>query len=166
MIPKVEDILVTELERRICEALGDMVASPDLDPESFTTAFETRKFTACIQEQANIVVFGVMESELSVIFYSQKERIDYTALYVSLARNPFIRLADGISAVVGLEKCEAVEGPYLCNDAWLIKARYHIFEIEDGQNHQPPRLGNSTTGAPDLYPRPAWDKRNEPEAVI
>lgn len=166
MIPKVEDILVTELERRICEALGDMVASPDGDPETFTTTFETRKFTRCIQEQANIRIFGEVKAELSVIFYSQKERIDYSPLYASIARDPYIKLAEGVNATIGIDKCEAVEGQHLSNDAWLFGVNYFVFEIDDDREFQPPRLDTASTAAPDLYPRPEWNDRDEPETVI
>ena len=166
MIPHVEDILVAELERRICEAMPETAPGVDGEAETFVTTFESRKFTPCIQEQGNITVYGEVEAEISVVLYSHKQRYDYTPLYVSFAKNTHIKLADGISACVSIDKCEAVEGPYLSNDAWLFKATYYIFDIEDVVDYAPPHLGTATTDAPDIYPRPVWDARNEPEAHI
>ena len=169
MIPRVEDLLIAELERRIVEALPDTAPNPNLEAETFTTTFESRKVAPCIQVQENIVIYATVEAEISVIFYSQRERYDYSPLYVSFARNPYIKLAEGlpnISAAIVMDRCEAVEGAYLSNDAWLFKTRYSIFEIDDGQEWQSPHLGNTGTSAPDLYPRPKPDLRDEPEVHI
>lgn len=167
MIPKIEDLLIEGLERRITEALPETSASSDGDePETFVTTFETRSFNPCIQEQENLTVYGEVTAEISVILYSQRTRYDYTALYISFAKDPYIRLAPGVSAVIGLEKCEAVEGPYLSNDAWLFKTRYFVFEVDDAQEWQQPRLGNTGKSAPEIYPRPEPDTRHEPEEHI
>lgn len=166
MIPNIETILIEALERRIVEALPETAPNPEAEPETFVSSFETRKFTPCIQAQETLTIFGEVEAEISVVFYSQKERMDYTPLYVSLAKNRYIKLAEGVFACVRLGKCEAVEGPYLSNDAWIISAKYYVFEIGDGLEWQPPRAGERGTSVPDLYPRPTWDKRDEPEAVI
>jgi hypothetical protein len=166
MIPHIEDILIGELERRIVEALPGTAPNPNQEPETFTTTFESRKVVPCIQIQENASIFATVAAEISVVFYSQRERYDYSPLYVSFARNPYIKLAEGVSAAIVMDRCEAVEGPYLSNDAWLVKAEYYIFEVVDGQEWQSPRLGNTGTSAPDLYPRPKPDLRDEPEAHI
>jgi hypothetical protein len=166
MIPRIEDLLVEELERRIVEAMPETAPGSCREPETFVTTFETRRFTPCIQEQENVRVYGAVQAELSVIFYSQKERCDFTPLYVSFARNPCIQITEGVSVTVKLDRCEAAEGPYLSNDAWLIKAEYYIFEIEDAHEWQPPRAGGSDALAPDIFPRPEPDASDEPEAHV
>lgn len=163
MIPKVEDILVAGLERRICEILGDVVAGTDNEPETFVTTFETRRFTPFRQEETSITIFGEVNAELSVVFYSQKQRIDYSPLYASIASNPFIDLGAGISAFIEIDHCEAAEGPYLSNDAWLIKASYYVFEVDDATGYQPPIIAAAATSEYDVYPTPQPYQPNEPE---
>lgn len=166
MIPRIEDYVIEELEKRICDALPDTAPNENQQQETFVVSIETRKFTPCVQAQENFVIFGEVEAELTVVFYSQKQRVDYTPLYICLAKNPYIKLADGVSARIGIDHCEAVEGPYLSNDAWLIRITYPIFDFESGLEWQQPHLGDADTNTLNFYPRAAWDKRNEPEGVI
>ena len=165
MIPSIETLLVEELERRIVAAMPETAPSEDGEPETFVTTFESRTFKPCLQEQENLVVYGKVEAELSVIFYTQKTRNDFTRLYVSLAKNPHLH-TDGMAASIEFKKCEAVEGPYLSNDAWLFSVTYFIFETVEVQDWQPPRIDTSDASARDIYPRPEPDLRSEPEAHV
>jgi len=164
MILRVEDLITRELERRIVEALPETSPGESGEPETFTTTFESRRFTPCVREQENLVFFGEVEAELSVIIYSRRARYDYSPLYASLARDPYIKLDEGLSAAVAMLRCEAVEGPYLTSDAWLFKVTYPIFGVEAAHVWQPPRLANAQTSAQDVYPRSEPDTRNEPGA--
>ncbi len=166
MIPSIETLLVEELERRIVAAMPETAPSEDGEPETFVSTFESRTFKPCVQEQENLVVYGKVEAELSVIFYSQKARNDLTPLYVNFAKHPFLRIADGMLATVEFKKCEAVEGPYLSNDAWLFGLTYYIYETVEVQEWQPPRIGESDASAREIYPRPEPDLRSEPEAHV
>ena len=163
MIPRVEDVLVAELERRIVAALPETAPGDETTPETFITTVEGRTVVRNVQEQNTLTVFAWVTAEISVIFYSQKQRYDYSALVADFARNPMIQLGEGIFAKVEIEKSEAVEGPYLSNDVWLFTAKYPVVEVEDGQEWQPPKIANVTVGAPDIYPRSEWNKTDEPD---
>jgi hypothetical protein len=162
MIPRVEDILIAELERRIVAAMPETAPGDGNTPETFITTVEGRTIQRNVQEQSTLTCFAWVTAEISVIFYSQKMRYDYSALIAGFARNPTIKLGEGVFAKVEIEKSEAVEGPYLSNDAWLFTAKYPIVEVEDGQTWEPPNVANVTVGAPDIYPRPEWDSTNDP----
>ena len=155
-----------ELERRITEALPDAAASADGEAETFVSSFESRKFVSCVQEQGlsvssqqclsipsrmrHVIVYGEVTAEIAVTFYSQKARMDYTPLYVSFALNPFLQLADRAAwAKVEFDRCEAVEGPYLSNDVWLLKMTYLIFEIDDAHGWDRPRTGDISISRPE-----------------
>lgn len=162
MIPNVEDILIAELERRIVAGVPDTAPGDGNTPETFITTVESRTFVRNVQEQSGLVVFGFVTAEITVIFYSRKRRYDYSALLADFARSPAIRLADGVHAKIEMEKSEAVEGPYLSNDAWLFRATWPVLEIEEERGWENPRIAKVTVGAPDIYPRPEWDQTNEP----
>jgi hypothetical protein len=166
MIPMIEDFIIQEIERRVTEAMPETSESDSGDAETFVVSFESRKFTPCLQEQENLTVYGEVSAEISVVFFSQKKRYDYSPLYVSLTKKPFIQLADELAAHISLDRCEAVEGPYLSNDAWLIKAKYYVFETEGACEWQPPRIGTEDVSAPDLYPMQEPDESHAPEKII
>jgi hypothetical protein len=163
VIPRVEDILVAELERRIVAALPETAPGNDQTPETFITTVEGRTVVRNVQEENTLTVFAWVTAEISVIFYSQKTRYDYSALVADFARNPTVKLNDGVFAKVEIEKSEAVEGPYLSNDAWLFTAKYPVVEVEDGQIWEAPNIARVMVGAPDIYPRSEWNKTNEPD---
>jgi hypothetical protein len=162
MIPRVEDILVAELERRIVEAMPETAPGDGQTPETFVITVEGRTIARNVQEQNTLTVFAWVTAEITAVFFSGKTRCDYSALIADFARNPMITLGEGVYAKVEIEKSEAVEGPYLSNDAWLFTARYPVVETEPGQTWQPPSIANVTVGSPDIYPRPEWDARNNP----
>ncbi|MDR1874374.1 MAG: hypothetical protein LBQ90_05075 [Synergistaceae bacterium] len=155
MIPRVEDILIAELERRIVAAMPDTAPGDGTTPETFITVIEERTVTRNVQEQNALTIFAWVTAEIAVIVYSQKRRYDYSPLLADFAGNPMIKLGDGVFAKVEIEKSEAVEGPYLSNDAWLFKATYPIVGVEDGRTWQPPNIANVTVGVQEIYPRTA-----------
>lgn len=167
MIPNIEDLLIAELERRIVVAMPETVRT-ESEPgdgetlETFVTTVETRTVTRNVQEQNTCIIFAWVKAEIAVIFYSQKKRYDYSPLVASFALNPAIKLGNEVYAKVEIQKCEAVEGPYLSNDAWLFVATYPVIEVEDGQNWEVPQIVNVTIEAPDIYPRAEQDTTNEP----
>jgi hypothetical protein len=149
VIPRVEDILVTELERRIAAAIPDTRPSDGEEPETFVISIEGRTVTRSVQEQSGLTAYAWVTAEIAVVFFSQKKRYDYSALIADLARNPMIELGETLYARVEIERSEAVEGPYLSNDAWLFTAAYPVVEIEERQVWQRPRIGNVTPRNPD-----------------
>jgi hypothetical protein len=151
MIPRVEDILVAELERRIAVAIPDTRPSEGEEPETFVISIEGRTVTRNAQEQSDLTAYAWVTAEIAVIFFSQKKRYDYSGLMANFARNPMLQLGDRIYAKVEVERSEAVEGPYLSNDAWLFVATYPIVEIEEPQTWEIPRINSVTTGAPDIF---------------
>ena len=163
MIPNVEDILIAELERRIVAAMPDTAPGDGLTPETFVTTIEERTIKRNVQEQNELTIFCQVTAAISVIFFSQDRRYDYSALMANFARNPTIKLGEGIYAKVEIEQSETVgEGPYLNNDAWLFKTTYPVFEVEDSHAWQTPQIANVTVGAPDIYPRAEWNTTDEP----
>ena len=157
MIPRVEDILIEQLEQRIVTAMPDTQSGSgdenedESEPESFVIYLEERTITRNVQEQNGLTAFAWVRAEIIVVFFSQKKRYDYSALIADFARNPMIHLGGSLYAKVEIERSEAVEGPYLSNDAWLFVAAYPIVEIEDGQTWKIPRIANVTTSAPDIF---------------
>ena len=166
MIPRVEDILIAELERRIVAAVPDTAPGDGLTPETFVTFVEERRIQRNVQEQNNLTVFCMVTAVISAIFFSQDRRYDYSALMADFARNPAIKLGEGVFAKVEIEQSETVgEGPYLNNDAWMFKATYPVFEIEASHAWQTPQVGNVTVGEPDIYPHEKPDDTNEPRGL-
>ena len=163
MIPRIEDRLVDELERRIVAAVPETAPGDGTTPETFITTIESRTVVPNVQEQNNLTIFCNVTAEISVIFYSQKIRYDYSALLADFASHPFVNLGEAC-AKVRIEKSEAVEGPYLSNDAWLFRAEYPVFSVEPGHAWLTPNIASVTVGTPDLYPRALPDTTNEPEA--
>lgn len=166
MIPRVEDILIAELERRIVEALPETAPGDGGTPETFITSIEERSVVRNLQEQNTLTILCWVTVEIAVIFYSQKKRYDYSPMLAEFARNSLIRLgSDGqteVHAKVEIKKSEAVEGPYLSNDAWLFVANYPVVRVEEGQTWEEPRIANVTVGVEDIYPPAKWDETNEP----
>lgn len=162
MIPRIEDAIVETLEARICAAIPETSPGEGNNPETFVTMIETRKFTPCLQEESRYTVFGEVEAEISVVLYSQKRRYDYSALMADFARNPVINVL-GVPVVMTIDRCESVEGPYLTNDAWGIKAKYHIYDIEERQEWREPEIAKEIAHEYDIYPEPRPYQPNEPE---
>ena len=163
MIPRVEDAFVAELERRIVAAVPETAPGDGATPETFVTTVEGRTVVPCVQEDPDgLTVFCTVRAEISVIFYSQKRRNDYSALLADLCRHPWIDLG-GAWAKVRIERSEAVEGPYLSNDAWLFVAEWPVFEAEPGHGWEEPRIGRTSAGAKDIHPQPRPDLTDEPE---
>lgn len=161
MIPRIEDAIVEALEARICAAIPETSPGAGDDPETFVTTIETRKFTPCVQAEGNYTVFGEVEAEISVVLYSQKARYDYSALMADFAKNPVVMIL-GVPVVMTIDRCESVEGPHITNDAWGIKTKYQIYDIEEGQEWQEPEIGVEIVNEHDLYPEPQPYQPNEP----
>ena len=68
MIPRVEDILIAELERRIVAAVPDTAPGDGLTPETFVTFVEERRIQRNVQEQNNLTVFCMVTAVISAIF--------------------------------------------------------------------------------------------------
>ena len=56
-----------------------------------------------------------------------------------------------------------MEGPYLSNDAWLVRAEYPVFEVKSGHTWLAPNIGRVSAGVQDIYPRALPDTTDEPE---
>lgn len=162
MIPRVEDALIAELERRIAAAMPETAPGDADTPETFITTIESRTVVPNVQEENDLTVFCMVTAEISVIFYSQKTRCDYSPLLADFCRHPWIDLG-GAWAKVRIERSEAVEGPYLSNDAWLVRAEYPVFEVEPGHAWLDPNIGRVSAGVQDIYPRALPDTTDEPE---
>ena len=162
MIPRVEDTLVAELERRIAAAMPETAPGGADTPETFVTSIESRTVVPNVQEENDLTVFCMVIAEISVIFYSQKSRCDYSPLLADFCCHPWIDLG-GAWAKVRIERSEAVEGPSLSNDAWLFRAEYPVFEVEPGHAWLTPKIGRVSAGVQDIYPRALPDTTNEPE---
>lgn len=163
MIPRIEDAIIENLERRICAAIPETAPGEGDEPETFVTTIETRKFTTSVQGQGNITIYGEVEAEISVILYSQKRCYDYSALLADFAANPCMSIF-GVPVWLTIDRCEAVEGQHLTNDGWGFKARYYIFEVEDGADWRQPNVGAEFASEYDIYPEPRPYLPHEPEA--
>lgn len=162
MIPRIEDAIVDALEKRICAAIPETAPGEGEKPETFVTMIETRKFTPCLQSESSYTVYGEVEAEISVVLYSKKRRYDYSALMADFARNPIVNVL-GVPVVMTVDRCESVEGPFLTNDAWGIKAKYHIYDIEEEQEWREPEIAREIAHEYDIYPKPQPHQPHEPE---
>jgi hypothetical protein len=163
VIPRIEDTLIAELERRIVAAVPDTAPGDGESPETFVTTIESRTIAPNVQEGNDATVYCRVTADISVVFFGQKRRYDFSALLVDFAKRPFIELGDGFAAKVAIERSEAIEGPYLSNDAWLFRIEYPVFSIEPMHGWQQPQVNQPTVGSHDIYPRAEWDRTNEPD---
>lgn len=162
MIPRIENAIVAALEARICAAIPETAPGAEGEPETFVTTIETRQFTPCVQAGGNYTLYGEVEAEISVVLYSQRARYDYSALMADFAKKPVIHVL-GDQVVMTIDRCESVEGPHLTNDAWSIKVKYHIYDIDESQDWQEPIVGAETMGEYDICPKPQPYQPHEPE---
>lgn len=167
MIPAIERMIVEALERRISEALPELDTNKNGAPEQITSHIEKRTCKRNVQEQSGLKLFGKVEALLSVEFYTNgQEFVDKTPLIASFMENPYLTIDGDRHPLCEIEGSEIADGPHLDTDVFVFKVTYEIYDRLDGRVYQSPRLGNIDTDAPDIYPRPTWDGRNEPESVV
>ncbi len=164
---RIEDGLIKALEDRIVKTVADTAPSIQDDPETFVVTIESRKFEPNKQEESKGVVYGRVEAEISVCFFSQKTRYDYTAMMADFANNPFLEIPGALPAMISdLTSETALEGPYLTTDVWGFKAHYFICGTGEDKEWQIPRINGETPRAAEIYPADEPYEPNSPEAVL
>ena len=167
MIPRVEDALIAELERRVAESVPESAPAPEARPETFVVAIEERRFEKCRQEESAVTIYGRVEAAVSVCFYSQKTRYDYSAMMASFSGNPHLQIGGGLPAeIVEINSATVEEGPYLTSDAWTFTVRYYIWDDGEGKEWRRPAINSEETAEPCVFPQPRPYDPNSPEAVI
>lgn len=167
MIPRVEELLIEALEARIVRAVPETAPSKRDEPETFVTTIESRKFDMCVQEQSNGVTYGCVEAELSVVFFSDKHRYDYSAMMADFARNRFVQIPGALPAqILEMLSETALEGPHLTTDVWGFKVLYYITGDGEDKEWQLPRLNAETAEAAEIFPADKPHDPNSPEEII
>lgn len=167
MIPRVEELLIEALEARIVCTVPETAPSKRDEPETFVTTIESRKFDMCVQEQSNGVIYGSVEAELSVTFFSDKIRYDYSAMMADFARNRFVQIPGTLPAQITEMSSEtALEGPYLTTDVWGFKVMYYITGDGADREWQLPEIRTVGVLAKEIFPADKPRDPNSPEEII
>lgn len=167
MIPRVEELLIDALEARIVCTVPETAPSKRDEPETFVTMIESRKFNMCVQEQSCGVIYGSVEAELSVTFFSDKIRYDYSSMMADFARNPFLQIHKALPAqILEMQSETALEGPYLTTDVWGFKVLYYITGDGEENEWQIPSINAVTAEAAEIFPEDKPHDPNSPEAII
>lgn len=167
MIPRVEELLIEALETRIVCTVPETAPSKRDEPETFVTTIESRKFDMCVQEQSSGVIYGSVEAELSVTFFSNKIRYDYSAMMADFARNPFLLIPGALPAqILEMLSETALEGPYLTTDVWGFKVLYCITGDGEDNEWQIPRINAETAETAEIFPEDKPHDPNSPEEII
>ena len=167
MIPRVEELLIDALEARIVRAVPETAPSKRNEPETFVTTIESRKFDMCVQEQSNGVIYGCVEAEFSVVFFSDKNRYDYSAMMADFARNPFVQIPGALPAqILEMLSETALEGAHLTTDVWGFKVLYYITGDGEDKEWQIPHINAETAEAAEIFPADKPHDPNSPEEII
>ena len=167
MIPMMERLIIKEIEKRVREALPELEVNTDGNVKQITTYFEKRTCHRNVQEQSDVKFFGQVEALVSMNFKTDgQEFVDKTPLIASFMERPYLAVDGDTHPLCEIVGSEIADGPYLDVDVFVVKVTYPIYDRQEVQEWDDPKLNTATTDAPDIYPRPAWDARNEPETHI
>lgn len=167
MIPKIEEMLISSLEKRVTETVSGVAPSFSAAPETIVTTIESRKFEMNLQDQGNGLVYGLVEAEISVCFFSDRVRYDYSAMMASFAENPFLEIEGASPAqIMRMESESIIDGAYLCQDAWGFMVRYYITGDGFEKEWQVPKINSETAQKYDVYPRDMPYMPHEPKTVL
>ena len=169
MIPKIEEIIKAQIEKRITTALPELAISEAAPvegaPATVVTRVESRKPERCVQEESGVIRYGQVEATISCTFYNLGQQfVDKTALLVSFMSCPSLQLADGVFANCELDGTELADGPHLDSDVWVFKVKYPLFEYTEEQNWQQPVVNIENPVAAALYPQAQAYDPDAPEA--
>ncbi|MCQ4765074.1 MULTISPECIES: hypothetical protein [Cloacibacillus] len=164
---RIEDGLIKALEDRIVRTVADTAPSIQDDPETFVVTIESRKFEPNKQVESRGVMYGKVEAEVSVCFFSQKTRYDYSAMMADFANDPFLQIEDALPAMISDMNSEtALEGPYLTTDVWGFQVHYYISGTGEDKEWQLPQIHGETPQAAEIFPIDEPYDPNSPEAVL
>lgn len=164
---RIEDGLIKALEERIVSTVADTAPSIQDAPETFVVTIESRKFEPNKQEESRGVIYGRVEAEISVCFFSQKTRYDYSAMMADFANNPYIQIDDSLPAMItDMRSDTAIEGPYLITDVWGFNVHYYISGTGEDKEWQLPQIHGETPNVAEIYPKDEPYDPNAPEAII
>ena len=113
------------------------------------------------------MIYGSVEAELSVTFFSNKIRYDYSAMMADFARNPFLLIPGALPAqILEMLSETALEGPYLTTDVWGFKVLYCITGDGEDNEWQIPRINAETAETAEIFPEDKPHDPNSPEEII
>lgn len=167
MIPRIEDLLIAALEDRIVSTVPDTAPSQRDEPETFVVTIESRVFEPNVQQQSNGAFYGAVDAEVSVVFFSDRTRYDYSAMMADFAQNPYVEIPDGLPAkIIELGSETALEGPHMTTDVWGFKLHYYIYGDGEDKEWQLPQIHSETPQAAEIFPIDEPYDPNSPEAVL
>ena len=167
MIKRIEELLIEALEARIVRTVPETAPSKHDEPETFVTTIESRNFDMCVHDQSNGAIYGCVEAELSVVFFSDRTRYDYSAMMADFAQNPFLQVTGALPVQIKSMMSEAaLEGPYMTTDVWGFKLVYYITGDGEDKEWQLPEVHGEHPAAEEIFPVTKPYDPNSPEAII